>query len=394
MTTSDLETWKGWCEVESEPAFFDVMIRGFGVNGVKVQEVFSLDDEMVRMLPKPIHGLIFLFQFREDDPTMQEATCPEHIWFANQTTSNACATIALLNILLNTKGVDLGPTLEQLKEFSMSLSPALRGYVVGNHDYLRKIHNSFSRKMDMLNADLYLSNTTSLKKTKTNSSKEAKESDQVEASFHFVAFVPIDGALWKLDGLERQPMNLGSCQHDDWMNFARPIIEERMRQYEDDQIQFSLLAVCQSPLVALRKDLSDNICAISAVEQKLHVVQPDWRQFVPNDETHKATKHLRTAYGITKEIIDAASIPTTIETGLINAKEAAPLLELRRQLYSSQKGLEASLRNEAISVAEDDERAATRQHDYTPLVNAWVAALARKGVLKKLVKAASREQYD
>ena len=32
-------------------AFFDVMIRKFGVEGVKVQEVFSLDDEMVQMLP-------------------------------------------------------------------------------------------------------------------------------------------------------------------------------------------------------------------------------------------------------------------------------------------------------------------------------------------------------
>jgi ubiquitin carboxyl-terminal hydrolase L5 len=68
-------------------------------------------------------------------------TRPNH----SQTISNACASIALLNIVMNIRGIDLGPTLEQLRSFSMPLTPALRGYVVGNHDYLRKIHNSFSR---------------------------------------------------------------------------------------------------------------------------------------------------------------------------------------------------------------------------------------------------------
>jgi hypothetical protein len=35
-------------------------------------------------ISKPVYGLIFLFQFQDDDPTKQEATCPDHIWFANQ----------------------------------------------------------------------------------------------------------------------------------------------------------------------------------------------------------------------------------------------------------------------------------------------------------------------
>ena len=32
-------------------AFFNVMLRNFGVEGIKVQEVFSLDDEMLNLLP-------------------------------------------------------------------------------------------------------------------------------------------------------------------------------------------------------------------------------------------------------------------------------------------------------------------------------------------------------
>jgi ubiquitin carboxyl-terminal hydrolase L5 len=62
----------------------------------------------------------------------------------------------------------------------------------------------------MLNADFALSNDASAKKSrkKADSLKNIEE-EQDQAGFHFIAFVPIQGCVWKLDGLERQPMNLG-----------------------------------------------------------------------------------------------------------------------------------------------------------------------------------------
>jgi hypothetical protein len=62
-----------------------------------------------------------------------------------QTTSNACASIALLNLLMNVPDLELGPTLESLKRFTETMSPALRGYQVGNSDFIRGIHNSYTR---------------------------------------------------------------------------------------------------------------------------------------------------------------------------------------------------------------------------------------------------------
>ncbi|GKZ29682.1 hypothetical protein AbraIFM66950_006084 [Aspergillus brasiliensis] len=44
------DTWNGFCELESEPALFNVMLREFGVTGVKIQEVVSLDEEMMAFL--------------------------------------------------------------------------------------------------------------------------------------------------------------------------------------------------------------------------------------------------------------------------------------------------------------------------------------------------------
>lgn len=60
------------------------MLREMGVKGVKVQEVFSLDDEMLAFLPQPVYGLIFLFRWKEDETEGQEASCPKELWFANQ----------------------------------------------------------------------------------------------------------------------------------------------------------------------------------------------------------------------------------------------------------------------------------------------------------------------
>ena len=65
----------------------------------------------------------------------------------------------------------------------------------------------WTRKTDMLNVDLCLKNAATSRKRRNQNPSTAVEE---EASFHFIAFVPVNGKLWKLDGLERQPHNLGT----------------------------------------------------------------------------------------------------------------------------------------------------------------------------------------
>ncbi len=50
-TAKDRADWKGFCEIESEPACFNVMLKDFGVNDVKVHEVLGLDAAMIDSLP-------------------------------------------------------------------------------------------------------------------------------------------------------------------------------------------------------------------------------------------------------------------------------------------------------------------------------------------------------
>lgn len=57
--------------------------------------------------------------YKVDKPTV---IVPE-MFFANQVISNACATQAIISILLNITGIDIGDQLRNFKDFSIGLGP-------------------------------------------------------------------------------------------------------------------------------------------------------------------------------------------------------------------------------------------------------------------------------
>ncbi|GFF24044.1 ubiquitin carboxyl-terminal hydrolase, family 1 protein [Aspergillus udagawae] len=382
----DRQKWNGFCELESEPAIFNVMLREFGVKGVKVQEVVSLDDELMAFLNKPVYGLIFLFRWREDDPDKQEASCPEGLWFANQTASNACASVALLNIVNNIEGIDLGENLRHFREFTMPFTPALRGDAINNFEFVKRIHNSFARRMDILNSDLQLKVEATSKRSR--SGKNRHDEFETDAGFHFIAFVPALGKVWKFDGLERQPQALGEYAPDeDWLTLVRPNILTRMAEYEEDQIEFSILSVAKDPLVELEDKLAVNVKCLEAVNRWL-ASREEVEETCPGPECPASLLENTilgpdSSFNLARHRIEGVIIPPDREVQYAKAS-AEELRQHQYRLSNEQRELRASILEEQQSHRADDDYATGRRFDYGPAVRAWIRLLARKRIIESL----------
>ena len=137
---------------------------------------------------------------------------------------------------VNCPDVKLGKTLSDFKEFSADFDPTMKGLALSNSEDIRAVHNSFARQ-SVFEFD----------------AKFAKEDDDV---FHFVAYVPIKGRLYELDGLRDGPIDHGAFpENTDWISAVRPIIEARIAKYQAGEIHFNLMAVVQDKLDNCRKQL-------------------------------------------------------------------------------------------------------------------------------------------
>ncbi|RCI11110.1 hypothetical protein L249_7518 [Ophiocordyceps polyrhachis-furcata BCC 54312] len=400
LDDKDIEEWAGWAEVESEPAFFNFILKKFGVGGVTVRELVSLEHWALAFLPQPVYGLVFLFQYApqladEEDDDSGEAP----VWFANQTTNNSCASVALLNIVMNAN-VELGQRLQSFKESTMDLSTPMRGNSIGNNSFIRTAHNSFVRRMDQLNADLCLANEAdahspkeprakaAAKKTKPTDKSEVKQaSSEVDYGFHFIAYVPAGGFVWELDGMRIRPRNIGALDTEDWTAIARPRIQHRIKEYGETEIAFSLLALCRSPFLAHGDTIASNLAALHRL-RKAYADDATFREVV---EAHPHIQMLDSEdaladFGLDASDIADAQLPAQVQQQMqadkFGSEQARNLFP---ELAADVQVAMAKYREELVAVAEEEDRVHSRKKDYSPALHLWMTKLAEKGVLEEVI---------
>ncbi|KAK3346274.1 ubiquitin thiolesterase-like protein [Lasiosphaeria hispida] len=379
------DEWPSWTEMESDPAFFNGILGLLGVRGAKSEELFSVDEDSLASLPAPVYGLVFLYEYiEEESPSSTEASTG--LWFANQTTHSACATIAMFNIIMNAEGLALGEKLRRFKQQSIDLAPPLRGNLITNSAWIRVAHNSFARRLDLLNAALSLHNDVDddkkPKRAKSSSARHKKKKPPTDAAYHFIAFVPVGRTVWQLDGLEAKPLRIDDFDEEQhWTSVARPVIEARMMQYETEQLSFNLLALCGDHLASIRRDLAINIRCIEELDSRWRN-SPGWLDLDTGDgnlkEYQLEPEDVKILSDGTPELLDFYK---TVCAVLVQVTEA---LEHRQRLWEDQTHIRTAYTAELALQDQKTANAPGRKKDHTPAIHEWVKRLVDHGVLAQL----------
>jgi ubiquitin carboxyl-terminal hydrolase L5 len=225
-----------WCTIESDPGVFTSLCEEIGVKGVQFEEVYTLGPEaFANFDAEKIFGLGFLFKWQQEADTRPTVE-PPGLFFAQQVIQNACATQAILSVLMNVDKIDLGPHLKEFREFTAALDPQMKGLAVGNSEVIRNAHNSFRHQ---------------------SSFEIVQDKESGDDAFHFIGYVCHEGKVYELDGLKKGPVMVGEAPAGTaWVDKAREEVQRRIEAYSQKaatggdagadgamEVRFNLMAI-------------------------------------------------------------------------------------------------------------------------------------------------------
>ncbi|KAJ6532806.1 hypothetical protein B0H10DRAFT_2148262 [Mycena sp. CBHHK59/15] len=187
-----------------------------------------------------------------DDPAA------ERVWFANQLSDDACASLAILNVVLNCPDIEM------------------KGLAISGSPFIWRAHRELARPSDLrgaLNKAESTRTATASKHTSAASTvaKPKKEEADDEEVYHFIGY--------------SGPLEVGELSDDPekktWMDVVRPALRMKMQKYGGaeggNNIRFSLLAIVDG----LYEEASDHFEFLKrerlSIERRMN---PGWESLV------------------------------------------------------------------------------------------------------------------
>lgn len=298
-----------------------------------------------RLISRPIFGLIFCFKItgEKEQREVLEEYDPE-LFYAEQVISNACATQAILSVLMNCPHVDIGPELTNLKEFVTGMSASDKGYAIGNSDVIRNAHNSFARQEPFEIEE-----------------RPATKDDDV---FHFIAYVPFNGKLYELDGCQGGPIELGEVDEETWLVIARDEIQNRIAKYEAKEVRFNLLAVVGDLLNGIEEKMTLLKLKAKYLSDKLEIEYEE----VPGELTQDQIASLPSEEG------DMQVLLSEIQNEVFTLEEQKKEEQDKREKWTR-----------------ENQR---RKHNYVPLVLELLKIMSEKKMINELYQEAQEKMKN
>ncbi|KAF0528491.1 cysteine proteinase [Gigaspora margarita] len=381
-----------WVKLQSEPSLFTSLMYSLGVKGAKATEVFVLDQQDNFDDLGEIYGLVFLFKMIGDvsgdvkglhrDAKYEPIDeLPKNVYFANQVVENACATLAVLNIVLNCPQLEIDQELKEFKEFTRELPPATRGFAITNHPNFRQIHNSMSRHPEEA---LVVEEAVTTKK-----GRGKKIIEVVGEAYHYIAYVPVDGEAWQLDGLYPHPVSLGKYSNEKkWYEAARGEINARINGFFVEQIEYVLLAITKDELGVHQDRIKDCMYIKSLAENRLDKLSNSWREVDSKDIDLFFTNEDEI------RVINRGNYVADFENLTSYHDNIENIKELRTRMVNTIQSLLEEIEIEKKRKEVEKER---RTFDYCPFFREFISILQERGDLERLLDAAEdmdeRDEY-
>ena len=120
---------------------------------------------------------------------------------------------------------------------------------------------------------------------------EEKQPTKEEDAYHFIAYVPINGRLYELDGLKQAPIDLGQIPPGvEWTEVVRPVVEKRMNKYSEGEIHFNLMAIVSDRKMLYEKELKTLLQVTSMDSDELSLRVNELKGLI-EDEERKRQAH-------------------------------------------------------------------------------------------------------